>query len=88
MQGVLLHASPPIKHEPQTNYQGFEVTKYQPPWKMFSDFAMQNDTDDCSQTPGFQHLVNQVRNYSSFTQLEDLLIIPSFFSTASRLRFT
>lgn len=62
MQGVLLHASPPVKHESPMNYQGFEVTKYQPPWKTFSEFAMHNDSDDCTQTPGFQHLVNQVRS--------------------------
>lgn len=61
MQGVLLHASPPVKHEFPINYQGYEVTKYQPPWKRLSDFATQHDSDDCTQTPGFQHLVNQVR---------------------------
>lgn len=60
MNGIPLIASPPVKHESPTNYHGYEVTKYQPPWKTFSDFAMHNDSDDCTQTPGFQHLVNQV----------------------------
>lgn len=60
MNGIPLIASPPIKHESPLSCQGFEVTRYQPPWKTFSDFAIQNDSDDCTQTPGFQHLVNQV----------------------------
>ena len=61
MQGIPLIASPPVKHESPVNHQGYEVTKYQPPWRTFSDFAMQNDSDDCTSTPAFQHLVNQVR---------------------------
>lgn len=62
MQGIPLIASPPVKHEPPINYQGYEVTKYQPPWKIFSEFAMQNDSenDTRTSTPAFQHLVNQV----------------------------
>lgn len=66
MQGVLLHASPPVKHESPMSYQGYEVTKYQPPWKTFSDFAIHSESDDCmTATPAFQHLVNQVRKTQS-----------------------
>lgn len=62
MQGVPLIASAPVKHEMSDamSCQGYEVTKYQPPWKMLSEYAM-NDSDDCISTPAFQHLVNQVR---------------------------
>lgn len=60
MNGVPLIASAPVKHESPTNFQGYEVTKYQPPWSSFSDFATRMESDDCTQTPGFQHLVNQV----------------------------
>lgn len=85
MHGVLLHASPPVKHESPSSYQGYEVTKYQPPWKSFSQFAIQNDSEDCTHTPGFQHLVNQVRVWTiNFTELF-LTFQP--FNTASRLRF-
>ena len=67
MQGIPLIASPPMKHEFPLNYQGYEVTKYQPPWKTFSEYAMNSDSDERSSfenhTPAFQHLVNQV-NYS------------------------
>lgn len=63
MQGVLLHASPPVKHESPANYQGYEVTKYQPPWKSFSQFAMQNNSENSTTTPGFQHLVNQLHGF-------------------------
>lgn len=63
MSGIPLIASPPVKHESPMNYQGFEVTKYQPPWSSFSDFATRSETDDCTQTPGFQHLVNQLHGY-------------------------
>lgn len=63
MSGIPLIASPPVKHEPPMNYQGYEVIRYQPPWKTFSDFASHNDSDDCSQNPGFQHLVHQLHGY-------------------------
>ncbi|CRL00810.1 CLUMA_CG014062, isoform A [Clunio marinus] len=63
MNGIPLIASPPVKHESPLNYQGYEVTKYQPPWRTFSEFAIQNESDDCLQTPGFQHLVNQLHGY-------------------------
>lgn len=62
MQGVPLIASAPVKHElsEAMSCQGYEVTKYQPPWKILSEYAMQNDSDDCISTPAFQHLVDQV----------------------------
>lgn len=62
MQGIPLIASAPVKHEisDSMSCQGYEVTKYQPPWKTFSEYAMHNDSDDCTSTPAFQHLVNQV----------------------------
>ncbi|CAG9799093.1 unnamed protein product [Chironomus riparius] len=65
MHGIPLIASPPVKHESPINYQGYEVTKYQPPWKVFSEFAMQNDSenDTRTSTPAFQHLVNQLHGY-------------------------
>lgn len=65
MNGIPLIASAPVKHEMSETMscQGYEVTKYQPPWKTFSDYAMQNDSDECLSTPGFQHLVNQVKKH-------------------------
>ncbi|CAO1375229.1 unnamed protein product [Diamesa hyperborea] len=67
MQGIPLIASPPVKHEFPLNYQGYEVTKYQPPWKTFSEYAMNSDSDERSSfenhTPAFQHLVNQLHGY-------------------------
>lgn len=80
MQGIPLIASPPIKHESPMSYQGYEVTKYQPPWKTFSEFAMQNDSenDAPTQTPAFQHLVNQVRmSFGTFFD-ENFEILDSF----------
>ena len=81
MQGVLLHASPPMKHEPPFNYQGYEVTRYQPPWKTFSEFALHNDSDDCTHTPGFQHLVNQVGDFLSPRNWNPLIIFKSSSSS-------
>lgn len=69
MQGIPLIASAPVKHEMSDTMSchGYEVTKYQPPWKTFSEYAMHNDSDDCTSTPAFQHLVNQVnKNWLNF----------------------
>jgi hypothetical protein len=75
MSGIPLISSPPVKHESPANYQGYEVTKYQPPWSSFSDFAMRvESSDDCSQTPGFQYLVNQVSNHKVIKLFRELIL--------------
>ena len=79
MQGIPLIASPPVKHESPLNFQGYEVTKYQPPWKIFSDYGVQNDSDHCISTPAFRHLVNQVKFKCVF--LKYFLKICVFFNS-------
>lgn len=63
MKGIPLVASSPVRHDSPLNLNGLEVTKYQPPWKALADFALNSDLDNNNfntQTPAFQHLVNQV----------------------------
>lgn len=54
MQGVLLHAPPPEKHQPPMIDQGFEVTKYQ----QNVDFPIKDEPDHCTHTSGYQSLVS------------------------------
>lgn len=55
MQGVLLHAPPPEKHQPPMIDQGFEVTKYQ----QNVDFPIKSEPDHCTHTSGYQSLVSR-----------------------------
>jgi insulin gene enhancer protein ISL-1 len=66
MQGIQLIASSPVRNEDSpTNVQSFDVTSFQPQWKMISDLAMHADARQnvMAQSPAYQDIVNQV-NYS------------------------
>lgn len=63
MHGIPLIATSPIRNEePPLNVQGFEVTSFQPSWKMISDLAMHADlkNSDMIHSPAYQDIVNQV----------------------------
>lgn len=58
-------ASSPVRNdESPLNLHGFEVTTFQPPWKMISDLAMHADSKNNGinnlHSPAYQDIVNQV----------------------------
>lgn len=54
MTGTPMVAQSPERHDGGLQANPVEVTSYQPPWKVLSDFALQSDIDQ----PAFQQLVN------------------------------
>lgn len=68
MHGVPLIATSPVRNdESPINLHGFEVTSFQPPWKMISDLAMHADSKNNGMhhgmhSPAYQDIVNQVRS--------------------------
>jgi insulin gene enhancer protein ISL-1 len=65
MHGVPLVATSPVRNdESPINLHGFEVTSFQPPWKMISDLAMHADSKNNGMhqmhSPAYQDIVNQV----------------------------
>lgn len=67
MHGVPLVATSPVRNdESPINLHGFEVTSFQPPWKMISDLAMHADSKNNGMhqmhSPAYQDIVNQVRS--------------------------
>lgn len=65
MHGVPLIATSPVRNdESPINLHGFEVTSFQPPWKMISDLAMHADSKNNGMhqmhSPAYQDIVNQV----------------------------
>lgn len=68
MHGVPLVATSPVRNdESPINLHGFEVTSFQPPWKMISDLAMHADSKNNGMhqmhSPAYQDIVNQVRSW-------------------------
>ena len=69
MHGVPLIATSPVRNdESPINLHGFDVTSFQPPWKMISDLAMHADSKNNGMhqmhSPAYQDIVNQVRHWS------------------------
>lgn len=65
MHGVPLVATSPVRNdESPINLHGFEVTQFQPPWKMISELAMHADSKNNGMhqmhSPAYQDIVNQV----------------------------
>jgi len=63
MHGIPLIAASPIRNEESpVNLQSFDVTSFQPQWKMISDLAMNADlkNNGMMHSPAYQDIVNQV----------------------------
>ncbi|CAO1304035.1 unnamed protein product [Diamesa serratosioi] len=65
MHGIPMVASSPVRNdESPLNLHGFEVTTFQPPWKMISDLAMHADSKNNGinnlHSPAYQDIVNQI----------------------------
>lgn len=64
MHGIPLIATSPIRNEEHPiNIQSFEVTSFQPSWKMISDLAVHADSKNNNgmiHSPAYQDIVNQV----------------------------
>ena len=63
MHGIPLIAASPVRNEESpVNLQSFDVTSFQPQWKMISDLAMNADlkNNGMMHSPAYQDIVNQV----------------------------
>lgn len=65
MHGIPLVATSPVRNdESPINLHGFEVTSFQPQWKMISELAMHADSKNNGMhpmhSPAYQDIVNQV----------------------------
>lgn len=63
MHGIPLIAGSPVRNEESPiNLQSFDVTSFQPQWKMISDLAMNADlkNNGMMHSPAYQDIVNQI----------------------------